>query len=344
DDTPDGGGSSGGDDTPDGGGSSGGDDTPDGGGSSGGDDTPDGGGSSGGDSQNSFNALGGNHNILAEVSDVLEVDNFGGIGRGNDPSAEDLAELDTLHFVDDRLTAKSLILTTQGNDLILSFEVEDSPTIILENFALENLDNLSESGNIIFGDSYGIEDSFDVWNAELQDGSIFNANSVTFLNDLDNTVTGLDSDDIIRSLGGDDQIAGKAGNDTLDGGDGNDILLGGNGDDRLVGGTGDDLLDGGSGFDTYTGGSGQDGFVLSLQSGTALITDYTTEDKLILNDDLSLDELEISHGVYDGKTATFLIHQSSQQTLGILLGVDAHTLHQSSFVDHGLTSPDKNQT
>jgi Ca2+-binding RTX toxin-like protein len=72
---------------------------------------------------------------------------------------------------------------------------------------------------------------------------LFNKNTVTFLNDLNNNITGFyNSDDVINGQGGNDIIDGKSGNDLLRGGTGNDTLIGGVGDDILVGGAGADTF------------------------------------------------------------------------------------------------------
>jgi Ca2+-binding RTX toxin-like protein len=80
-----------------------------------------------------------------------------------------------------------------------------------------------------------IRESFDVFNANSTQSSIFNKNSVTFLNDLNNNINGFDnSADVINGQEGHDRIDGKSGNDLLRGGAGNDTLLGGVGNDTLL--------------------------------------------------------------------------------------------------------------
>ncbi|MHC5718957.1 MAG: calcium-binding protein, partial [Nostoc sp.] len=166
------------------------------------------------------------------------ITDFGGVGKGTHPTAAVIAEVDTLIFQgDDRLTARNLELTQNGNNLEISFEGVGGTPVILQNFALENLDNLSLStgatvnlGNILFDGQTSITDSFDVFNANSTQSSIFNKNTVTFLNDLSNNVNGFDnSDDVINGQGGNDIIDGKSGNDLLRGDTGNDTLIGGTG-------------------------------------------------------------------------------------------------------------------
>ncbi|QLE44367.1 calcium-binding protein [Nostoc sp. C052] len=207
------------------------------------------------------------------------ITDFGGVGKGTNPTAEVIAEADTLTFVGDGLSAQNLLLTQNGNNLEISFE-EDAyetrffgPKVILQNFALENLDNLSKStgatvdlGNILFNGQTSITDSFDVFNANSTQSSVFKKNTVTFLNDLNNNVSGFnDSDDVINGQAGDDIIDGKSGNDLLRGGAGNDSLLGGEGNDTLVGGTGNESLVGGN--DSLVGGAGNDYLNIEFSTG-----------------------------------------------------------------------------
>ncbi|WP_375515810.1 calcium-binding protein, partial [uncultured Nostoc sp.] len=212
----------------------------------GGDDTLTGGG---GKDQFVYSYYGGTYTIT----------DFGGVGKGINPTAAVSAEVDTIKFDGLGFTAENLLLTQNGNNLEITFEGNFNDTkVILQNFALENLDNLSKStgatvnlGNILFYGQTSVSDSFDVFNANSTQSTIFNKNTVTFLNDLDNNVSGFDnSDDVINSQGGDDKIDGKSGNDLLRGGMGNDTLIGGAGNDTLIGNTGKNFLVGGIGEDT----------------------------------------------------------------------------------------------
>ncbi|MEH1837380.1 MAG: hypothetical protein V7L20_01100 [Nostoc sp.] len=175
------------------------------------------------------------------------ISDFGGVGKGSNPSSAVIANVDTLQFIGSGLTARNLQLTQNGNNLEVTFENVANTKIQLQNFLLENLDNLlaisskSGLGNILFDGQTSITDSFDVINANSTQTSIFNKNTVTFLNDLNNNITGFDnSNDVINGQGGNDKINGLSGNDLLRGGTGNDILIGGAGNDTLVGGAGAD--------------------------------------------------------------------------------------------------------
>ncbi|MEH2329883.1 MAG: calcium-binding protein [Nostoc sp.] len=202
-------------------------------------------------------------------SNIDTITDFGGVGKGITPSAAVIAEVDTIQF-GDGFAAQNLLLTQNGSNLEITFEVDGYspytyPKIILQNFKLENLDNLPAIfsqpaiGNILFDGQTSITDSFDVFNANSTQTNLFNKNTVTFLNDLDNNIIGLDnSNDVVNGQAGNDKIDGLSGNDLLRGGTGNDTLIGGKGDDSLQGGEGDDLLKGGEGNDSLQGGEGDD--------------------------------------------------------------------------------------
>jgi len=103
-----------------------------------------------------FNGVSGN---------VVNITDFSGIGKGSKPSAATLASLDTLQFesVYSNTTTipRNLVLTQNGNNLEITLESPSSynfipenltffSKVILQNFALENLDNLAQVGNILF--------------------------------------------------------------------------------------------------------------------------------------------------------------------------------------------------
>ncbi|YAG07099.1 Calcium-binding protein [Nostoc sp. DSM 114167] len=175
------------------------------------------------------------------------ITDFGGVGKGLNPLQAVISKVDTLQFTGSGLTAQNLQLTQNGNNLEVTFENVANTKVTLQDFKLENLDNLPALGcrlalgNILFDNQTSITDSFDVLDANSNPSSIFNKNTVTFLNDLNNNIAGFDnSNDVINGQGGNDKIDGKSGNDYLRGGAGNDTLIGGAGNDILVGGAGAD--------------------------------------------------------------------------------------------------------
>ena len=161
---------------------------------------------------------------------------FGGVGTGFRPEDFVTETIDRLEFSGEGFTAESLILRQNGADLEVAFEGIGDSVVVLQDFDLERIANLHLDGigNILFDGQEFIEDNFDVIDADSTWPEAFNRNTVTFLNDLDNTFSGLDdSDDTINAQGGDDELFGLSGNDLLRGGAGNDRLSGGCGDDRF---------------------------------------------------------------------------------------------------------------
>ncbi|MDZ7950505.1 calcium-binding protein [Nostoc sp. DedQUE09] len=186
------------------------------------------------------------------------ISDFGGIGKGVTPSAAVIAEVDIIKFDGSGFTAQNLLLTQNGSNLEITFEDVDvsDAKVILQNFNLENLENLKASGatpaigNILFDGQTSITDNFNVLDANSTETNLGIKNTVTFLNDLSNNITGLDnSNDVVNGQGGNDKIDGLSGNDILRGGVGNDTLIGGVGNDTLIGDAGNNSLIGGAGDD-----------------------------------------------------------------------------------------------
>ncbi|WP_373529497.1 DUF4347 domain-containing protein [Nostoc sp.] len=244
---------------------------------------------------------GGKDKFVYNLGDGIDtITDFGGLGKGSNSSAAIIAQLDTLKFQGAGLTARNLLLTQNGNNLEIIFEGVADNKVILQNFPLENLENLSTIGNILFDGQSSIGDSFDVFNANSTQNTIFNKNTVTFLNDLNNNVSGFNnSNDVINGQGGNDRIDGKSGNDLLRGGAGNDTLLGGAGNDILVGST---FNDNDNRADTLTGGSGYDKFVYqNLNYAGDTITDFNqSEDQLVLTEGFKNIGYSGSNPILDG--------------------------------------------
>lgn len=233
------------------------------------------------------------------------ITDFGGIGRGVSPSEATLAEVDTLKFEGEGLIAQNMLLTQENQDLIVSFEGVPDVSVRLQNFALENLDNLLRRrggsvnlGNVLFNNEPPPQDGFDVFNAEWRFNQVLAPNTATFLNDLNNVTTGFDrANDVINGQGGDDRLSGLSGNDILRGGTGNDHLSGDDGNDILKGDEGNDRLMGGQGADQLEGGSGRDEFVFTRPTDA----DDTILDFEVGSDQINLREVLRSVG-YQGNT------------------------------------------
>ncbi|ACB51890.1 hypothetical protein cce_2542 [Crocosphaera subtropica ATCC 51142] len=196
---------------------------------------------------------GGNYPVPVYLGDgTIILGGFRGVGTENNPILNSNI-VDELHFFGEGLTADNLLLTQEGEDLRVHFESIQETEVILRSFDLENFDNLGNGiGNILFDGEIEIQDSFDVFDSNSRQNRVFNRNTVTFLNDLDNKVRGFhNSDDVINAQGGNDLIRGLSGDDLLRGGGGNDTLIGNRGDDILVGGVGSDVLLGGRGEDIF---------------------------------------------------------------------------------------------
>ncbi|WP_275944577.1 choice-of-anchor D domain-containing protein [Nostoc edaphicum] len=195
-----------------------------------------------------INGTAGNDTFITRLNNGNDIiTDFGGVGTNSNPSAAVIAKIDTLQFIGAGLTARNLQLTQNGTNLEVTFEDVANTKVTLQNFKLENLENLvalptrPAIGNILFDGQANFTDNFDVINADSTQTSIFNRNTVTFLNDLNNNIVGFDnSNDVINGQGGNDTIDGKSGDDLLRGGNGNDLLIGGQGNDTLVGGLGAD--------------------------------------------------------------------------------------------------------
>lgn len=255
----------------------------------------------------------------AQGTDIIT--DLGGVGTGNSPADAEIAKADRLQFVGPGLSAMSMLLNQDESDLFITFEGVDETGVILEDFTLKNLDNLTtltgasaDIGNILFDGQTETEDSFDVVDAGQKLDRVFNQNSVTFLNDLDNNTQGFNnSDDVINGQGGDD------------------ILMGQSGDDLLRGGAGSDTLVGALGNDTLGGGSGSDQFVLEVGAGTDTILDFTiSEDLIQLSEGLEFADLAIAQGTDVHENDTFLNLASSNDLLAILNGVKASAINSSA--------------
>ena len=204
------------------------------------------------------------------------ISNFGAFGTGGTPA--DPAELDTLAFTANGLTAANMILLQQGTSVLVRFDGGSSGAITLENTTIEQLGNIAGVGNFRFFGEATVTDSLDIWGAAESGAKVHSPGTVTFLNALGNDVSGFNQgNDVINGLAGNDTLNGFAGNDLLRGGEGDDVLIGGldndrlqgdEGSDTLTGGRGDDVLDGGGGDDVLTGGKGNDVYVVDSLGDT----------------------------------------------------------------------------
>ncbi|MEH2002619.1 MAG: calcium-binding protein [Nostoc sp.] len=272
--------------------------------------------------------------LFSYYGGIDTITDFAGVGKGTNPTPVVIAEVDTLQFQGDGFTAQNLLLTQNGKNLEISFEGDAyetrffGPKVILQNFKLENLENLKASGakpavgNILFDGQNSITDSFNVLDSNSTDTSLGIKNIVTFLNDLNNNITGLeDSNDVVNGQGGNDKIDGLSGNDLLRGGAGNDSLIGGAGNDILVGGVGNESLVGGN--DSLIGGTGNDYLRVEFSTGDntlnggagddTLNAGATSGDNLLSGGDGN--DLLYTSNVYSNVTGYIYYPSSSNNTL-----------------------------
>jgi hypothetical protein len=146
-------------------------------------------------------------------------------------------------------------------------------------------------------------------------------------------LSGGEGDDNLFGLDDNDSLFGGAGNDLLEGGLGIDSLSGDAGDDRLfgledndslLGDNGNDFLDGGLGSDSLRGDDGNDTFVISSNSGTDTIADFSSGNDLIgLSSEISFADLSFS-----GNNIIL-----GTETIANLNGIDTTSLTESNFVE-----------
>lgn len=298
--------------------------------------------------------------VIRRGDGTVIVTNFGGVGTGVRPAADLIAEVDTLKFEGAELSAQNMRLTQDGSDLLVTFAGVKDTQVILKDFDLEDLDNLQKStgasvdvGNILFNGQTQIQDSFDVINANQNLNRVFNPNTITFLNNLDNNTQGRNgSNDLIHAQGGNDLIhggtgddrlldedgsdwlLGQAGDDHLAGGDGDDQLNGGPGKDTLIGGAGSDLLLGSDGNDKMTGGKGADLFWIAneeLPNMPDTLTDFQVGTDVLGIGGLGLASLDGLELVQKGAD-TLIKDKDSGAKLAILTGIQADSLTSASFI------------
>ncbi|MDX2217028.1 MAG: choice-of-anchor Q domain-containing protein [Oculatellaceae cyanobacterium bins.114] len=284
---------------------------------------------------------GGQDSYLIQLGGGTDtITDFQGVGAGSTPTSRVIADADTLKFTGAGLTAENLLMTQIGADVAIAFDGIATVQVILKNISLATLDNLSRSttashdmSNLWFDGQTAPQDNLDVFNADSTQGVLFNRNTVTFLNDLNNTVAGYDnSNDVINGQAGDDRLDGKGGNDLLRGNQGNDTLFGRDGDDRLSGGEGDDTLTGGSGKNTLSGAAGSDRFVLTRSGGTDTITDFIDGvDRLGLPSSTSFQNLVFTQGTGANSNDTLIRRSSSTEIIAILIGVQSSLITLADF-------------
>jgi len=269
---------------------------------------------------------GGQKTFAIYQGDTAVINNFGGVGQGTVPTSGTISEADTLKFFGNGLIAKNMILAPQGNDLVITFEGVSDTKVTLQNFKLENLDNLSRATgaavdlyNIVFDGQKQGTDSFDVFNNDAPRDVLFNRNTVTYLDAISRIVTGFnDSKDIINA---------PVGDHTVFAGSGNDMLRGGVGFNTFFGGDGNDTLEGGKGETTMVGGKGNDTFVIGSDEGLITIADFKLgKDKIALAGDLTFEQLNIAQGTGSNETDALIRESKTGKLLAVVKDIQASLL------------------
>ncbi|WP_366941888.1 calcium-binding protein [uncultured Nostoc sp.] len=313
---------------------------------------------------------GGNDTFVFNIGDGTDtITDFSGVGKKINPTPAVIGEIDIIKFLGAGLIPQNLLLTQNGTSLEISFEGLVRTKVILKNFKLEDLNNLKASGtkpaigNILFNGQTSITDSFNVLDANSAATSIGIKNTVTFANDLNNNITGLDdSNDVVNGQGGNDIINGLSGDDLLRGGTGNDTLIGGIGNDTLVAGTrnysldstdednsnvnyslGDNLLDGGDGNDFLSASGYVDYYTNDVYYTSGNNTFNGGAGKDILNVDSS-----IGNNTLNGGAGADILYAHGSQGKNLLSGGEGNDRLDTSYLTiksgHGFIGSSGNNT
>jgi hypothetical protein len=121
-----------------------------------------------------------------------------------------------------------------------------------------------------------------------------------------------------------------------------DILDGGKGDDTVIGSRGSDIIFGDQGgINTITTGSGKDAVILGKETTNRIFDFDPNEDKLILTDGLTADDIMITQGKNPGKgglnqpldssSNSLIVDKTTGHILGTLTFTNAESLSEKNF-------------
>lgn len=202
---------------------------------------------------------------------------------GNDIAVGDLLITDVSDLLTSPNPVGDTIFGGAGDDTLISGSWVDADNDRV--FDTGEADTGDTSANIIFSGSgndqvYGASGN-EILGGGVGDDSVFAAGgNDTIYGGQDGGDVGLN--DVIDGGAGADLLFGGAGADNLMGGSGVDNVFGGGGDDTLDAGSGADSVFGGGGDDIITSGLGADQIFFASGHGDDLITDFATDDILIL--------------------------------------------------------------
>jgi len=254
------------------------------------------------------------HDRLSNITSMASINSTG--DRANRSSFKPSISADGRLVAFDSLADNLAAADTNGtNDIFVRDRDTATTTRISVNSQGQGADitsfnpAISATGNVIAFDSFAT-------NLLPQDTNssrdVFISHPVAFS-------SGTSENDTLIGFAGDDGISGGKGDDFLDGKSGSDTLFGGRGNDTLNGGDGDDIL---------VGGKGRDKFVLQLQQGSDVISDFQNgEDLFLLAGGLTYDQIR----VLQMKDGSAIALATTNRILAILPDLSANLLGFEAF-------------
>ncbi|MEG5130457.1 DUF4347 domain-containing protein [Microcoleus sp. AT8-B1] len=256
----------------------------------------------GSNSPNIFDALTGNDNLFGgEFNDIF---------NGNEDN----------DFIDGN-KGDDLLFGGKGNDILIGGFGED---IIFGNEGNDSI-NGKEDDDLIFGNRGN-----DFLDGGKGNDILFGGKAQDLIlgSEGNDTLFGQLEDDTLCGGAGDDFLSGNENKDLIDGCEGNDTIDGGEDNDTLLGCVGDDFLSGDLGNDSLIGGLGNDTFVLGVDRGFDIISDFVKgQDFIGLSGGLSFNQLEISLN----NNSALIKLKGSGEVIASLTGVNASLIGVDDF-------------
>ena len=110
-------------------------------------------------------------------------------------------------------------------------------------------------------------------------------------------------------------------------------LFGNNGNDTIIGGMGDDIISGGTGDDILTGGAGNDTFIMGLSFNHDVVTDFSINDTITLQDYYGIDDFDDLHIQQNGDDTLITFSASDELYNSLTLeNFDADNLTSNNFL------------
>jgi len=254
------------------------------------------------------------HDRLTNTTSMASINSTG--DRANRSSFKPSISADARFVAFDSLADNLAATDTNGtNDIFVRDRDTATTTRISVNSENQGADitsfnpAISASGNVVAFDSFAT-------NLVPQDT---NSSRDVFISHRVTVSSGTSENDTLIGFAGDDAISGGMGDDFLDGKLGTDTLFGGRGNDILNGGDGDDIL---------VGGKGRDKFVLQLQAGSDVISDFQIgEDLFLLAGGLTYDQIR----VFQTKDGAAIALATNNRILALLPDLPANLLGFEAF-------------